>query len=237
MDEALTLNEADLDPRRGSLLVRRGKGGRRPRVGMDDWAWEPLAPWLQARVELPVGLLFCVVNGATRGRPWAAGAAGCVGCSSFADGIPQLGLLHSRDITLAMASPAPQANLCRYAERMGWTNVPWYTICTEPFSADFGVDKWFGLNVFLRDGNDVCRTYFLQHGAMVQFIGSIWSMWSLTPYGGQSDDEDLPEGWPRAPQTFWFRRHDEFDDPPPSVSMVERLRALAPLSLKQRPEC
>jgi integrase len=38
--EALALAEADLDPRRGSLLVRRGKGGRRREVGMDDWAWE-----------------------------------------------------------------------------------------------------------------------------------------------------------------------------------------------------
>ena len=68
--EALALAEADLDPRRGSLLVRRGKGGRRREVGMDDWAWEHLAPWLAARVELPVGPLFCVVTGATRGRPW-----------------------------------------------------------------------------------------------------------------------------------------------------------------------
>jgi integrase len=73
--EALALAEADLDARRGSLLVRRGKGGRRREVGMDDWAWEQLAPWLEARVELPVGPLFCVVNGATRGRPWAAAAA------------------------------------------------------------------------------------------------------------------------------------------------------------------
>ena len=143
--------------------------------------------------------------------------AGCVGCSSVADGIPELGLLHARDITFAMASPAPQANLRRYAERMGWTDVPWYTICTERFSADFGVDEWFGLNVFLRDGNDVYRTYFLQHGAMVQWIGSLWSLWSLTPYGGQSDDEDVPEGWPQAPGSFWFRRHDEFDEPPPSA--------------------
>jgi integrase len=70
--EALALTEADLDPRRGSLLVRRGKGGRRREVGMDDWAWEQLEPWLKARVQLPVGPLFCVVNGATRGRPWAA---------------------------------------------------------------------------------------------------------------------------------------------------------------------
>ena len=44
--EALALAEADLDPRRGSLLVRRGKGGRRREVGMDDWAWEQLEPWL-----------------------------------------------------------------------------------------------------------------------------------------------------------------------------------------------
>ena len=42
---------------------------------MDDWAWEQLAPWLEARVELPVGPLFCVVNGPTRGRPWSAAAA------------------------------------------------------------------------------------------------------------------------------------------------------------------
>lgn len=44
--------------------------------------------------------------------------AGCVGCSSVADGIPELGLHHARDITFATASPAPQANLRRYAERM-----------------------------------------------------------------------------------------------------------------------
>src|SRR5215203_1962643 len=75
IQEALALTEADLDPRRGSLLVRRGKGGRRREVGMDDWAWEQLAPWLQARVQLPVGPLFCIVNGPTRGRPWIAGAA------------------------------------------------------------------------------------------------------------------------------------------------------------------
>jgi site-specific recombinase XerD len=72
--EALAFAEADLDPRRGSL-VRRGKGGRRREVGMDDWAWEHLEPWLQARLELPVGPLFCIVNGPTRGRPWTAGAA------------------------------------------------------------------------------------------------------------------------------------------------------------------
>jgi len=60
--EALALAEADLDPRRGWLLVRRGNGGRRRQVAMDDWAWEQLEPWLQSRVELPVDPLVCVVK-------------------------------------------------------------------------------------------------------------------------------------------------------------------------------
>jgi integrase len=33
VEEALALTEHDLDQRRGSLLVRRGKGGRRREVG------------------------------------------------------------------------------------------------------------------------------------------------------------------------------------------------------------
>jgi integrase len=56
--EALSLAEPDLDDRRGSVLVRRGKGGRRREVGMDEWAWEQLAPWLEVRLDLPVGPLF-----------------------------------------------------------------------------------------------------------------------------------------------------------------------------------
>jgi Phage integrase family len=38
IQEALALAEHDLDQRRGSILVRHGKGGRRRDVGMDEWA-------------------------------------------------------------------------------------------------------------------------------------------------------------------------------------------------------
>jgi site-specific recombinase XerD len=75
IQEALSLAEADLDHRRGALLVRRGKGGRRREVGMDQWGWDELHPWLELRVELPVGPLFCVINGSTRGRHWSSAAA------------------------------------------------------------------------------------------------------------------------------------------------------------------
>ena len=75
IQEALSLGEADLDQRRGSLLVRHGKGGRRREVGMDAWGWQQLQPWLDTRLKLPVGPLFCIVTGTTRGRHWANAAA------------------------------------------------------------------------------------------------------------------------------------------------------------------
>jgi site-specific recombinase XerD len=74
VQEALALCERDLDPSRGSVVVRCGKGGRRREVGMDAWGWEQLRPWVAQRPEMPVGLLFCVIDGPTRGRPWSAAA-------------------------------------------------------------------------------------------------------------------------------------------------------------------
>jgi Phage integrase family len=75
IQEALALAEGDLDHGRGALLVGRGKGGRRREVGMDAWGWDELQPWLELRVELPVGPLFCVLNGRTRGRQWSSAGA------------------------------------------------------------------------------------------------------------------------------------------------------------------
>jgi site-specific recombinase XerD len=75
IQDALALTEGDLDQRRGSLLVRRGKGGRRREVGMDAWGCEEFQRWLHERRELPIGPLLCVVNGATCGRHWSPAAA------------------------------------------------------------------------------------------------------------------------------------------------------------------
>jgi integrase/recombinase XerD len=71
ISEGLALTETDLDPDRGALLVRHGKGDKRREVGMDRWAWTQLEPWLKLRRELPAGALFCVLRGPTRGRPCA----------------------------------------------------------------------------------------------------------------------------------------------------------------------
>jgi site-specific recombinase XerD len=75
ISEALALRETDIDERRGSLLIRHGKGDKRRESGMDDWGVQQLAAWQTHRVSLPVGPLFCVIDGPTRGRRWAATAA------------------------------------------------------------------------------------------------------------------------------------------------------------------
>jgi site-specific recombinase XerD len=41
---------------------------------MSAWSWEQLRPWLNARAGLPVGPLFWIIDGPTRGRPWSGAA-------------------------------------------------------------------------------------------------------------------------------------------------------------------
>ena len=58
VSEALALAESGLDRSTGGVLVRLGKGGKRRHVGMDPSGWQQLQPWLEHRIELPVGALF-----------------------------------------------------------------------------------------------------------------------------------------------------------------------------------
>ena len=73
----------------------------------------------------------------------------CRGCSLGANQVAHLSHLNARDTTLAYASHAPQADIARLKDRMGW-KMPWYTI-TDSFDVDFGVDQWHGHNAFIRD--------------------------------------------------------------------------------------
>lgn len=75
ISEALALNETDVDERRGSLLVRHGKGDKRREAGMDTFGFEQIAAWMAHRTMLPPGPLLCVIDGATRGRRWSCTAA------------------------------------------------------------------------------------------------------------------------------------------------------------------
>ena len=93
---------------------------------------------------------------------------------------------------------------------MGWT-IPWYTM-TDDFDKDFGVDEWHGTNAFIRDGDRVFRTYFLNNRGD-EPMGSTWSYLDITALGRQEDWEDSPEGYPQTPPYSWWRWHDEYGVP------------------------
>jgi predicted dithiol-disulfide oxidoreductase (DUF899 family) len=136
---------------------------------------------------------------------------GCPGCSMLADQVGHLAHLNARDTTLAFVSRAPQPLIARLKQRMGW-DIPWYTL-TDGFDADFGVDEWHGTNAFLRDGDQIFRTYFINNRGD-EAMGSTWSYLDITALGRQEEWEDSPEGYPQSPPYVWWHRHDEYPDRP-----------------------
>ena len=147
---------------------------------------------------------------------------GCDGCSMFVDQIGHLAHLHARDTSFAAVSRAPIEKIAAYKERMGWT-FPWVSSFRSDFNADFGVGpetpqegvyqdgETFGLSVFLRDGDEVYRTYFTTSRG-VEALGSVWTLLDLTPLGRQEDWEDSPDGYPQTKPYQWWRRHDEYEE-------------------------
>jgi predicted dithiol-disulfide oxidoreductase (DUF899 family) len=148
--------------------------------------------------------------------------AGCDGCSMFVDQVGHLAHLHARDTSFAVVSRAPIEKIAAYKERMGWT-FPWVSSFSSDFNVDFGVGpetpqegvyqdgETFGLSVFLRDGDDVYRTYFTTARG-VEALGSVWTLLDLTPLGRQEKWEDSRDGYPQTEPYQWWRRHDEYED-------------------------
>ena len=92
---------------------------------------------------------------------------------------------------------------------MGW-QMPWYTI-TDSFDKDFGVDEWHGTNAFIRDGDKVFRTYFVNERGDEQ-MGSTWNYLDITALGRQEEWEDSPEGYPQTPPYKWWNWHDTYGE-------------------------
>jgi predicted dithiol-disulfide oxidoreductase (DUF899 family) len=132
----------------------------------------------------------------------------CRGCSLGADQVSHLAHLNARDTTLAWASRAPQKDIERVKARMGW-KMPWYTI-TGSFDVDFGVDQWHGHNAFIRDGEKIFRTYFINSRGD-EAMGTVWSYLDMTALGRQETWEDSPAGYPQIAPYKWWNWHDNYD--------------------------
>jgi predicted dithiol-disulfide oxidoreductase (DUF899 family) len=132
----------------------------------------------------------------------------CVGCSFVADQVSNLAHLNARDTTLAFASRAPQAEIRGLKERHGWEHIPWYTI-TDDFDKDFDVDEWHGHNAFIREGDRIYRTYFIDARGD-EAMGTTWSYLDLSALGRQEEWEDSPEGWPQTAPYQWWNYNDAY---------------------------
>jgi predicted dithiol-disulfide oxidoreductase (DUF899 family) len=144
----------------------------------------------------------------------------CRGCSMVADHIGHLAHLNARDTTLVFVSRAPQKDIEQLKARMGWT-MPWYTI-TDDFDVDFGVDEWHGTNAFIRDGESVFRTYFINNRGD-EVLGNTWSYLDMTALGRQEEWEDSPKGYPQTAPYQWWNWHDDYGDVEPSKGWSDQV--------------
>src|SRR6202021_2246689 len=82
----------------------------------------------------------------------------CPGCTHFTRNVTDLDTLADGGVSWATVSNMPLAQIEGYKAKMGWT-LPFVSSHGTTFADDFGAGGGFMLTVFLRDGDDVYRTY------------------------------------------------------------------------------
>lgn len=131
----------------------------------------------------------------------------CIGCSMVADQVANLAHLLARDTSLVFVSRAPQADIARLKQQMGW-EMPWNSI-TDSFDEDFGVDQWHSTNAFIRDGDQAFRTYFINNRGD-EAMGGTWAYLDITPLGRQEAWEDSPARYPQTAPYKWWNWNDSY---------------------------
>jgi len=123
----------------------------------------------------------------------------CPGCTKFTDNVPSAALvsLAKRGVSWVTVSNMPLAQIEEYKARTGWT-LPFVSSRDTSFSKDCGAGRGFMLSVFLRDGEDVYRTYNATARGVDRLVFA-HGILDLAPYGRQEDWEDSPPGWPQHP--------------------------------------
>jgi predicted dithiol-disulfide oxidoreductase (DUF899 family) len=119
----------------------------------------------------------------------------CPGCTNFTNNVTNLATVNERGITFVIASDMPLAQIQSYWQQKGWS-VPVVSSRGSSFSADCGAGEGFGLSVFLRDGDEVFRTYHT-NGRGVDILLFDDNIFDMTPFGRQEPWEDSPPGWPQ----------------------------------------
>jgi predicted dithiol-disulfide oxidoreductase (DUF899 family) len=121
----------------------------------------------------------------------------CPGCTHFTNSVVTLSDLADAGVSWATVSNMPLAQIEGYKALKGWT-MPFLSSRDTSFSKDCGADGGFMINVFLRDGDDVYRTYNTTGRGCDRLLFAN-NILDLMPFGRQEEWEDSPPGWPQHP--------------------------------------
>src|SRR5215218_1943139 len=123
----------------------------------------------------------------------------CPGCTGFTSQFTRLEFLDSYDARFVIVTQGPIDEALAYKARVG-NRMDWYSTANSPFGADVGAPPGggFQLNVFLRVGDTVYRTYNTQ-GRGTEQLSHSFGLIDLLPYGRQEEWQDSPDGWPQSP--------------------------------------
>jgi predicted dithiol-disulfide oxidoreductase (DUF899 family) len=123
----------------------------------------------------------------------------CSGCTGFTSQFTRLEFLDSYDARFVIVTQGPIDEALAYKARVG-NRMEWYSTANSPFGTDMGAppNGGFQLNVFLRVGDTVYRTYNTQ-GRGVEQVSHMFPLIDLLPYGRQEEWQDSPAGWPQSP--------------------------------------
>lgn len=123
----------------------------------------------------------------------------CGGCTGFTSQFARLEFLNNYDARFVIVTQGPIDEALAYRRRVGNT-MDWYSTAHSSFGADVGAPpgEGFAINVFLRSGDTVYRTWH-SNGRGVEQLGYTFSLVDLLPYGRQEEWQDSPAGWPKSP--------------------------------------
>lgn len=121
----------------------------------------------------------------------------CPGCTCFTNNVADLEDLVDSGVSWATVSNMPLAQIETYKAKMGW-NLPFVSSHGTTFADDCGAGGGFMLSVFLRDGEEIYRTYCTTARGVDRLL-FVNNVLDLLPYGRQEEWEDSPAGWPQHP--------------------------------------
>ncbi|MDN3495673.1 DUF899 family protein [Planococcus sp. APC 4015] len=138
------------------------------------------------------------------GKDWQ-----CGGCTGFTSQYTRLEFLEPYDARFVIVTQGPIAEALAYRDKVG-NRMDWYSTADSPFGADMGAppDAGFAVNVFLRDGEKVYRTWHTD-GRGTEQLSHTFPLIDLLPWGRQEAWQDSPEGWPQSSTgEGWFDSKD-----------------------------